>query len=201
VNTASLRVLGIAVGLALSFAATLATKLPQANASEDLAPTSNRMGSTGNLSPIGLSPSQDTVCKRTPQSAPHHSDCNEAIHVLALMSAERRDNPWAERMESFLSKWVESLASEGMTPRDIECRLSWCIVELGSAPGPLTKIPPSQEKVFYFLALFAPDLDDPNQQDILLFFKRYCKSYKELFDDSNVGHLAPDFDTVGTTCP
>ena len=200
-NTAFLRVLGIAVGLALGFTATLAMKLPPANASENPALTGNRLTSTAILSPIGLSPSQDTVCKRTAQSASDHSDCNEAIHVLALMSAERRGNPWADRMESFLSKWVESLSSEGMTPRDIECRLSWCIVELGSARGQLAKPAPSQEKIFSFLHLYAPDLDDPNQQDILLIFKRYCKSYKELFDGSNDGHLAPDFDTVGTTCP
>jgi hypothetical protein len=105
-------------------------------------------------------------------------------------------------MESDLMKWVDSAASEGVGPRDVECRLSWCIVEVASPQGHIPEIPPHEQqekmKIFKRPSVFAPDIDDPNVTDILMIYKRYCKSMGELFDGD--GHLVPNFATVGTHC-
>jgi hypothetical protein len=151
---------------------------------------------------MGLSPSQEANCKRTaPSDGVRHGDCVEAMRILALMTAEPRDKVWADRMGSDLSDWVESLASKGITPRNVECRLSWCIVEVGSAEGDLFEMSPQKGqkmKIFDRLVLYAPDVDDPKITDVLQFFKRYCKSLKEVFDGDS--HLVPNFDTLGQKC-
>jgi hypothetical protein len=105
-------------------------------------------------------------------------------------------------MESDLSKWVESLASEGVAPRDLECRLSWCIVELASSTqGYIPEMAPREErkrKVFQMPSVFAPDIDDPKVTDVLMIYKRYCNSLGEVLDGN--GHLVHNFDTVGQKC-
>jgi hypothetical protein len=190
------RVSGIAVGLVLGVAMILAMEFPEASASESSVSTAEV------TSPIELGPSQKARCKRTaPNDQVPYEKCISAARVLALMSAEPRNKAWADKMESDLSEWIESLASKGFTSRNVECRLSWCIVEVGSTQGHLLEMSlrdQQKRKLFDRLDLFAPDVDDPNADDIVIIFKRYCKSTREIFDGD--GHLVPDFDTVGQKC-
>jgi hypothetical protein len=196
------RFLGIAVGLTLGFAMTLATKLPQANAAENPVSTASHFASSGVISPIELGPSQKERCKRTaPNDKVPYENCVLAGHYLALMNGEPRDKVWADKMESDLSDWVQSLVSEGITSRNVECRLSWCIVEVGSTQGHLPEMgarDQQKRKLFETQFLYAPDVDDPNVGDMVIIFKRYCKSSKELLEPD--GRVVPDFDTMGQKC-
>jgi hypothetical protein len=117
------------------------------------------------------------------------------------MSPESRDVAWADRMEFDLSKWVESVKSEGIAPRDLECGLSWCIVEVVSTQGRIPEMLPHEQrkrKIFQMPSVFAPDIDDPTVTDFLMIFKRYCRSIGELLEGD--GHLVPTFATVGQKC-
>jgi hypothetical protein len=202
VCTVTKRVLVVIFGVAVAFAMALAIRLPQASASESPASKASHSASAGVTGPIELGPSQGAQCKRVaPGDRVPLENCLEATRILALMAAEPRDSAWADRTESALSKWIESLASEGATARNVECRLSWCIVELGSANKSLLRLNIREQqnmKIFDRLDLFAPDVDDPTVLDVLRIFKRYCKSTRELFDGD--GHLVPDFDALGQKC-
>lgn len=118
------------------------------------------------------------------------------------MSAEPRDGVWADTIESDLHKWVESLASDGFTLRDIECRSSWCVLEVGSTQGGLIEMEPRDARKMKLFDpiddLVVPDSDNPNIQDQMIFYKRFCKSTRELLDDN--GHLLPNFYTVDRGC-
>jgi len=130
-------------------------------------------------------------------------DCANVSHVFALMSAEPRDKAWAGPTESYLQSWIEGLGSRGFTARNIECRLSWCVVEAESTQGGsliLNLIEARNRKLFQSATLFAPDssTSDSSIMDILVVFKRYCKSTRELLD--NDGKIVLDFDSQGKTC-
>jgi hypothetical protein len=108
-------------------------------------------------------------------------------------------------MENSLQKWVESLESDGFTFRNVECRLSWCVVEAGSTIGAgdrkghnivLELAEANKLKLFQVENLFSRD--DANTWDVLVFFKRYCTSTGEIFDSD--GHLVPNFNTLGQKC-
>jgi hypothetical protein len=158
--------------------------------------------------PIELPPVQEAHCKKVAASnGPEHQDCLRARHILALMSAEPKDKAWADGMESFLQEWIESLEPDGFSFRNVECRLSWCVVEAGSRIGAgdrrghdivLDSREAQKKKIFQFQNLFARDPDDPSAWDALVIFKRYCGSGSELFDDNN--NLVPNFYTLGQTC-
>jgi hypothetical protein len=125
-----------------------------------------------------------------------------AARFLLSINAEPRDKEWAGKMEANLNEWVESLASQGITSRDVECRLSWCLVEVGSTEGNLPDwdlVRASQWKVFNILFLSAPDIDDPKVGEMVIFLKRYCKSVSgEILDQD--GHLLPNAETAGHRC-
>jgi len=110
-------------------------------------------------------------------------------------------------MESFLQKWIESLQPDGFTFRNVECRLSWCVVEAGSTIGAgdrpghdiiLESAAADKKKIFQAENMFARDPDAGNVWDVLVFFKRYCNSPAEVFDGS--GTLVPNFNTLGQKC-
>jgi hypothetical protein len=180
----------VALGLAILFV----TGSVQRAASE---------GQTANQ--IDFPPAQEAYCTQLPpDSRVPREECAKAKGILALMSVERRDDPWADDVESTLEKWSASLDSSEFTFRDVECRLSLCFIELGSTVGAgrgegwshnLIVDPDIQRKnkIFHFMATFAPDLDDPNAHDVLMFFKRYCTSIKDLLDSH--GHMQPGFYT------
>lgn len=192
----------LSVVVVLGFAMTLAMTFQEASASESSASTGSHVASTGEISSIELGPSQEARCKRTIQDDRlDFESCASAKRILALMRAEPRDKVWADKMESDLSEWVESHTSEGFTLRNVECRLSWCIVEVGSAQKRILEMHlrnQSTRKLFDRLDLFAPDVDDPNVQDQLIIYKRYCDSVSEILDGN--GHLVPNFYTVGQKC-
>lgn len=197
--TATKSPLTIGLSLPLGFAMTLLMWLPQATASER-GPVTNQ---------VDLPPAQEAYCRKVaPSGGIPHGECLKARGILAVMSAERRDSVWADKIESTLQKWAKSLDSSEFTFRNVECRLSLCVVEIGSTVGAgyggeghsLVMAEQHKNKIFHFMALFAPDLDDPNAWDVLIFVKRYCKSPKELFDPNDYGHLARDFYTQGQKC-
>ena len=151
--------------------------------------------------PIELGPSARAYCSRQRSSDKQYSDCVNASRLMGLMNSETRDKKWADRMEADLSDWVESSASKGITSREIECRLSWCLVEVGSSRGELLEMDfPDQNKkrIFRRLALYAPDVDDQNIVDVVFIFQRFCRSPMEIID--RFGKLQPDADAAGTRC-
>lgn len=189
----------VGVGVAV----TLAIEFPEASASESPVSVGSQVASAKLLTPIRLDPSQDAYCKR-PTSADriNYKKCVWVKRLLALVSAEPRDGVWADTIESELRKWVESLASDGFTLRDIECRSSWCVLEVGSTQGSLIEMQPRDARK---MKLFDPiddlvvsDIDNPNIQDQMIFYKRFCKSTRELLDDN--GHVVPNFYTVDRGC-
>jgi hypothetical protein len=196
------RVLGVAVGIVFVLAMAMAMKLPVAIASEDAPPKASHSVPAEVAAPIELSPSQKARCARTPAAdAVHNHDCNLGKDLLGLMNGERRDKLWADKTETGLSQWIESLASKGITSRNVECRLSWCMVEVGSTEGHLPKMEVSDAykwKLFETLFLSAPDVDDSNVSDMTIIFKRYCKSINEILDSES--HVVPGFYTVGQKC-
>jgi len=75
------------------------------------------------------------------------------------------------------------------------------MVEVGSTEGNLPEMASGDEhqwKLFQAVFLFAPDVDDRNVGDVVLFYKRYCKSVMEVLDPE--GHLRPNFYSVGQKC-
>lgn len=192
------------IALVFGLATALAINFPEAGASESSSPAGSHVVSAKSLSPIELDPSQEARCKRTtPADRIDYKNCSWAKRLVALMSAEPRDRAWADKMESDLRKWVESLASEGFILRNVECRSSWCILEVGSTQGGILEMnlrDADKRKLFEPIAenLFAPDIDDQNTQDQVIFYKRFCNSTRELIDHN--GHLVPNFYTVDKGC-
>jgi hypothetical protein len=196
------RVLLISAVLVLVFAMTLATRSPETSASESSALTGGHVDSERLTGAIGLGPSQEDRCKHTPpDDRIHYEECASAKYLLTLMSAERRDNVWADQMESELRKWIDSLASEGFISKRVECRLSWCVVEVGSTQSRVLEMDlrvAQKRKLFDLKDLFAPDIDDPSIQDQLIIYKRYCNSVKEVLDPNS--HVVRTIPTVGQGC-
>ena len=190
--------------LALGFAIGLIAVFPEAGAADNSAENVAR-SAAHDVSAIELGPSQGAHCKSAQSSSGDdrivREQCIKVMHLLTLMSKERRDGAWADNMETGLSDWIKHLSPKGITPRNVECRLSWCIVEVGSANEDLLEMPPQDEqkrRIYEVLHLFAPDIDDPGTTDIMVFFKRYCTSLRELVKPG--GELARDFETVGQRC-
>ena len=186
------------VGVVLGFAMILGMGSLGASASESAASNGDRATATGSMRPIELGPSQEARCRRmTPDDRIHSRECASAKHIVALMNAERRDKVWADEMESGLRAWIESLKADGFTLRNVKCRSTWCIVEVGSAQRHILFMHlhvARNRKLFDRLDIFAQDLDDPSVQDQVIFYKRYCVPESELFDSNN--HLVPNFDTL-----
>lgn len=186
----------------LVFATNLATKCPEACATERPAPTRSHLASAGSTRPVELGPSLEAWCKRTTDGIDYQL-CGSARDIVALMNAEPRDNTWADETESNIAAWIRAQSSEGIALRNVQCRSSFCIAEVGSSQGRILEASTADErkwKLFGFQRLFAPDVDDPNVQDQLIFYKRYCRSEGELFDGDNEGHLAPNFFTEDQKC-
>jgi len=156
----------------------------------------------GSQRPIEVGPSQTAHCKRlTPKDGISYRNCVTASHLLTAMNAEPRDTVWADKMESDLNDWLESLATEGLISRNIECRLSWCMVEVGSGDGRIADLSylfKHNWKLLERLSMFAPDIDNPNAGDEVLIFKRFCTNVGELLDSS--GHVLPGVDAAGKGC-
>jgi hypothetical protein len=197
-------ILGFAFGVAM----TVPVRFPQAIASEGpsqvIAPARTEATTTVELPPV-----QEANCKRLAAGGggPLLEQCRRVRTILATMSLEPRSTAWADAMETSLQKWIESLEPDGFTFRNVECRLSWCVIEAGSTIGAgdrrghdivLELAEADKLKIFQVENLFARDPDDASAWDVLVFFKRYCKSPKEVFDGD--GHLVPNFDTLGQKC-
>lgn len=187
----------VMVVLGTSFA-----RSPQTSASAHSASTDSYVDSERVASQIGLGASQEAHCKQTtPNDRIGYEECASAKHILTLMSAERRDDVWADKMESELRTWVEGLASDGFTLKRVECRLSWCILEVGSAQGSILEMNlrvAQRRKLFELKDLFAPEIDNVNVQDQLIFYKRYCDSVKDVLDPNS--HVVPNIAAVGQKC-
>lgn len=197
------RVLLISVVVILGFAMTFVTRSSETGASESSALTGSHADSERVTSPIGLGPSQEARCKQaTPgDDRIHYEECASAKYLLTLMSAERRDNVWADQMESELRKWIDSLASDGFISKRVECRLSWCLVEVGSTQSRILEMDlrvAQKRKLFDIKDLFAPEIGDSSVQDQLIIYKRYCTSVKEVLDPNS--HVVPTIPTVGQNC-
>jgi len=184
------------IGFSLTFAVTLET-----NASES-STTDGHVNAQTTTGLIELDPSLGARCKRvTPRESIYYEKCASAEHIVSLMKAERRDRLWADRMESNLSNWIGSLASDGFTLGSISCRLSWCAVDVRSTQARGLIMNPSDAykwKLFDDLDLFAPNIDDPSAQDQLIFYKRYCNSVNEILNPDS--HVVRNFATVGQNC-
>jgi hypothetical protein len=196
------------LGFAFGFAMTVAGLFPQAVASEGpsqvITPARTEV-----TSPVELPQVQQAKCKQLTVGGggPLREQCLRVREILPVMSAEPRATVWADAMESFLRKWIESLGPDGFTFRNVECRLSWCVVESGSTVGAgdrrghdivLESAEAGKSKIFQVENLFARDPDDANAWDVIVFFKRYCRSPNEIFDGSS--HLVSDFYTLGQKC-
>jgi len=112
---------------------------------------------------IDLPPAQATWCKSSGLDASQRDGCVTAMRVLRLMSDEPRDKKWADAMEAYLQSAVNSLDSTRVTSRNIQCRLSWCVVEVGATGGPtavsallLNAVQARSIKLFERTILFAP---------------------------------------------
>lgn len=180
----------------------LALKFAETSASETPSSTGSHLAAAGSTSPIELDASQEARCKHTtPDDRINYEECAWATRALALVSSEPKDKMWAYEMESDLREWVGSLTSDGFILRNVECRLSWCIVEVGSKQRRILHTSAQNArkwKLFELRDLFAPDIDNPSVLDQLIFYKRYCVSEGELFDGN--GHLVPNFVAVGKKC-
>lgn len=191
----------MSVVLVLGFTIT-AIKFTETSASESSASIGSHVASIGKMGPIELGPSLVARCKRTtPDDRIDYQECALAKGVVALMNAEPRDKAWADKTESDLSEWIGSRASEGFTLRNVQCRSSFCIVEVGSAQSRILETSTHDQrkwKLFEFRDLFAPDADDPSIQDQVIFYKRYCSSAGELLDSN--GHMVPKFYTKDQKC-
>ena len=201
-NILSEKVLGIAVGLTLGLVSTFATKYPEARASETSDSMPRHSAPAELTSSIELGPSQRARCNSAaPNDQSGIENCAAAGRLLALMNAESRDKVWANKMEADLTRWSESFASKGVTLRNVECRLSWCMVEVASGeerPFLMRARDERKWNVFHMLSLFAPDIDDPKVLDTVMILKRYCKSIEEILDYQ--GHVIPNFNAAGKKC-
>ena len=193
--------LRLTLGIAFVFAMTLSARLPQAAASEDL----SRANAPTTV--VELPPVQQANCKRFANDDLIHDKCLRVKKILQVMSGEPRATAWADKMESFLTQWIESLEPDGFTFRNVECRLSWCIVEAGSTVGAgdrkghgivMATATAKENRIFQLENLFARDPDDAGIWDVVVIFKRYCTSTSELFGDD--AHLTPDLYAVGQKC-
>lgn len=184
----------------LVFATHLAAKCSEASAAERPAPTRSHPASAGSATPVELGPSVEAWCKRTNDGIEYQL-CESARDIVALMNAEPRDNAWADNTESDIAAWIQAQSSKRLTLRNVQCRSSFCIAEVGSPHGSALEPRIADQRkwrLFGFQSLFAPDVDDPNVQDQLIFYKRYCRSEGELFDGE--GHLVPNFFTEDQKC-
>jgi hypothetical protein len=190
-----------------SFLLMTAVLLPPAVAFED-----NSRVSTSEVEkitdPVELPLVQQDNCKRLVAArGPLNDQCLRVSKILAVMSAEPRATAWANATETVLQKWIGSLAPDGFTFRNVECRLSWCLVEAGSTIGAgdrrghdviLESAETDKVKIFQAENLFVRDPDDASAWDVVILFKRYCTSPSEIFDGH--GGLASDFYTLGQHC-
>jgi len=190
---------------ALGLMAMLAVELPQAFAAEESSKVVTAPPRVGIANAVGLPAAQDENCRRSKDRIVREG-CARVRSILAIMSAEPRA-AWADKTEAFLRDWMERLGPDGFTFRRVECRLSWCVLESESTVGAGSgsghdMVMPSAEaarnKLFQVENTFAPKPDDPSVSDVLIFFKRYCKSVSEALDSDN--KLAPNFYTLGETC-
>jgi hypothetical protein len=78
--------------------------------------------------PFPTSPSVALACKRD-----HF--CDELKEDLAKMKMEPRDVVWATDMEARIQDYVASLGPDKSFVRDVECRTSYCAVEVTSNFG------------------------------------------------------------------
>jgi hypothetical protein len=78
--------------------------------------------------PFPMSPSVALGCKRD-----HF--CDELKEDLAKMKMEPRDVVWATDMEERIRDYVASLGPDKSFVRDVECRTSYCAVEVTSDFG------------------------------------------------------------------
>jgi hypothetical protein len=151
---------------------------------------------------------QEANCKRAGDRGIDHEQCLRAENILAVISAEPRAKAWADGMESFLRKWMENLGPDGFTFRNVQCRLSWCVVDAESTVGAgyggrghgivLDTVEAGNNKIFQIENMFVRDPRDPTVWNVLVFFKRYCRSSSEVFDAND--HLVPDLYTLGQKC-
>jgi hypothetical protein len=162
----------------------------------------------GATKPIELPAVQEANCKRLSADDPVHGQCVRVRQILTLMSAEPRAAAWADGMESFLRRWMESLGPDGFTFHNVQCRLSWCVVEAESTVGAgedrrghnivMDSAQAANKKLFQIENMFARKPDDATVWNVLVVFKRYCTSAGEVLDSD--GHLVPNFDTLGQEC-
>jgi len=192
-------ILGVGFGFVMPLLVAIASESPS-----QVSPTR-----TESTSPVRLPPAQEAKCRQLAVGSrgPLHEQCLRVGKILAIMSVEPRETAWADAMESSLHKWIESLEPDGFTFRNAECRLSWCVVEVGSTVGAgdtrghdiiLESAEARKYKIFQAENMFARDPDGANVWDVLVFFKRYCTSTSEILD--NDARLVPNFYTVGQTC-
>ena len=64
-----------------------------------------------------------------------HEDCKRLIQGLTQMSHEARDLLWAAETEEQLRNYVVSAGTGKYLIRNLECRMSWCAVEVSSIFG------------------------------------------------------------------
>lgn len=196
------RALLIAFVVILGVTTPFEMKFSQASASENAASSGGHVALIKEKSPIELGPSQEARCKLIiPSDRIQYAQCALFRRLLASMDAEPRDEAWADQIELELTKWVESMASDGFTLRKVACRLSWCVVEVGSVDGRILNMRPNDAqkiKLFEVRDMFAPDVHDSNVQDQVIFYKRYCNSAGELLDGN--GRLVPNLNAVGHAC-
>jgi hypothetical protein len=200
--------LTLILGFTLIVAMTPAVGSPQTVASEGpsqvTAPARTQVTSAVELPSV-----QEANCKKLALGGrgPLYEQCLSVRSILAVMSVEPRATAWADAIETSLQKWIESLEPDGFTFRNVECRLSWCVIEAGSTIGAgdrrghdivLDSAEARKLKIFQVENMFARDSDDANLWDVVVFFKRYCTSKRELFDGN--GHLVPDYYTLGQKC-
>jgi hypothetical protein len=74
--------------------------------------------------------SVDRACKETFQEV-----CDRLKEDLAKMASEPRDSAWATDMEAKLRQYVMSSGPSAFNVDNIECRTSWCAMEVSSPYG------------------------------------------------------------------
>ncbi len=79
--------------------------------------------------PLNISPATMPTCVK----GEDESDCEDARRIEQF-TGEPRDPAWADRAESMLRSMAE-LRNSGFLVRNLECRLTTCIVEVESASG------------------------------------------------------------------
>jgi hypothetical protein len=89
---------------------------------------SNDMSVVGHR--FAVSPSIDAGCNDPGLKAVHFCDRLQAN--LADMSKESRDSAWAADMETQLQDFVASQRYDPSSIRNVECRTSWCAIEVAS---------------------------------------------------------------------